>query len=561
MPPKHSTGELSLETHNLQDSRYRQGYKYDYIIIGSGMASLTVSALLAQAGYKVCILEAHDVPGGYAHSFKQGSPAGVFKFCAQVHYIWGCGPGGNIHEFLRKTGLDEEITFELLGPYYYDKMVMPDGKHVGIPYGYDRLAENIDAAYPGQGDNVRKFTGILKKIRAEVQMLPDTIRWWEYLTKGWKFLTLLRYKTKTLQNVFDECHLSKEAQAVLIAQAGDFMAPPNELSIFAYTGLFGGYNTGAYYPTKHFNHFIQTITDFITSKDDCHIYYETPVSKIVVDHGKVTGVLTEDGKVFTADKYICNVDPQFVSHKLIGRENFPDNYLAPLNYEYSHTGLMLYLGIRGDLSSQDFGSHNIWHLEGWDMNEMWKKMLAGDYSEPWIYMGTPNLHSSAPGIAPPGYSILEVGTLGGYDYFKKLRGLGDKGKAYQEEKTRIRDILLRIIREKYIPDLNERLVLKVAGSPTTNEHFVRAPRGNAYGQHLTPENMGAGRLKAHTPFSNLFWCNASSGYGGIDGTTGTGVKLYMDLTGDIFYRPENKPSDDKLVALVNQKIGGSANER
>jgi len=45
---------------------------YDYLIVGSGMAGLTVGSLLANSGRRVLILEAHDAPGGYAHSFDMG---------------------------------------------------------------------------------------------------------------------------------------------------------------------------------------------------------------------------------------------------------------------------------------------------------------------------------------------------------------------------------------------------------------------------------------------------------------------------------------------------------
>ncbi|MBI3632926.1 MAG: NAD(P)/FAD-dependent oxidoreductase [Candidatus Vogelbacteria bacterium] len=404
-------------------------------------------------------------------------------------------------------------------------------------------------AYPGQGENVRKFTRILERIRAEVKALPDRkINWWEYITKGWNFRTLWMYQNKTLQNVFDECNLSREAQAVLIAQAGDFMAPPNELSIFAYTGLFGGYNTGAYYPTKHFNHFIQKVVESIEGHEGCHIYYETPVSKINVDGDKVTSIETEDGKVFTADRYICNMDPQLASY-MIGREKFPADYIEKLDYDYSHTGLMVYLGLHGlDLREKGFGKFNTWHLERWDMNQTWREGLAGGYSKPWVFMGTPSLHSDVPGIVPAGCHILEVETLGGYDYFKKFLKQGQK--AYKEEKWRVANRLLSIVREKYIPELNNHIALKLVGSPTTNEDFCRAPRGNAYGSHLTPKNMGLGRLKSDSPFRNLYFCNASSGYGGICPTVGTGNALYMKLTGDVFYRPSEEPSDNELVKMV-----------
>ena len=45
--------------------------KYDVIIIGSGIGGLCCGSILALAGRKVLICEAHYSPGGVAHSFKR----------------------------------------------------------------------------------------------------------------------------------------------------------------------------------------------------------------------------------------------------------------------------------------------------------------------------------------------------------------------------------------------------------------------------------------------------------------------------------------------------------
>ncbi len=521
----------------------KDNYKYDYLFIGTGNSALVTASLLANAGYKVCMLEAHDIPGGYAQSFKWGE----FYFCAQVHYIWGCGPHGKIRTFLKKIGLDREITFELYDPDGYDHMVAQDGNMIKVPYGYDKLARNIDAVYPGQGKKVKRFTDILNKIRHEVATFPDKeIRWWEYITKGWRYLTLLKYKNSTLQDVFDECGLSEKAQLILIANAGNFMEPPERLSIFAYTGLFAGYNGGAYYPTKHFKYYIDRLAQFITDHRGCHIFYSTEVTKIDLEGDRITNVTAQNGRTFTARTIVCNMDPQKAS-QIIGRDKFPNQFLKKLSYQYSPSGVMIYLGLKNaKLRERGFGGFNIWHSEGSDMNQMWQQMGRGDFSNPWIFISTPTLHTKERGTtAPPDCDIMEIATYTEYQWLENIKKKDYK--LYEAKKNELADRMLDIVEKKYFPEIRKHIVTKVIGTPSTNEYWVFAPRGNSYGASNIPTQMGPKRLKSQTPWKNFFWCNATSGYGGIYGTTGTGIQLYMDLTGDRFWDESKMPNDDDLA--------------
>lgn len=545
MAKKSSTGALSPDQHAKQDQIYAQNHQYDYVIIGTGSSALTVGALLANAGYKICMLEAHDVPGGYCHTFEMGG----YEFCAQVHYIWGCAPGGKIYEFLKRIGLEKDITFELFDKKGYDHMVMPDGKRVQIPYGWENLINNIVAAYPDQKVPVEKFVEIIRKLREEFRYFPDRELTWKDYLEAYRFPNIIKYRLATLQDLYNEVGMSKEAQAVLCANAGDFMLPPERLSLFCYLGLFGGYNTGAYYPTKHFKYYIRRLAQFITDHEGCHIYYETKVNKINVHEGKVTSIETANGKTFTAKNYICNADPQTMA-KIIGMEHFPKVEKKKLDYQYSQAGVMIYLGLKDiDLRDYGFGSFNIWHLEQWDMNQMWREMGAVNFTKPWIFLSTPTLHTPEGGTTPSDkHQILEIAAYTEYQPFKEAK---DRSYAeYTKLKFQVADRMMQIVEEKYIPELRKHIVVQTIGTSTTNEDFVLAPEGNAYGADMTPEQVSGTRLKARTPFHNFFWCNASSGWAGMYGTVATGLNLYMDLTGDRFYINSSAPSDEELIAKL-----------
>ncbi len=545
MAKKTSTGALTKEQHAFQDKRYAEGHQYDYVIIGTGSAALTVGALLAHAGYTICMLEAHDTAGGYCHTFEQGD----FSFCAQEHYIWGCGKGGKIYEFLKRIGLEKDITFHLMDPDGYDHMVMPDGKRVKIPYGWDKLIRNVVEAYPDQQKPMEKFINTMDTIRKGFRYLPGRPYTASRVLNTLKALPLVRYVKSTLQDAFDACGVSIPAQTVLAANAGDFGAPPNRLSLFTYAALFGGYNTGSYYPVKHYKYYISRLAEFITSHPGCHIYYETEVTRIATEGKKVTSVGTKDGKTFVGKNFICNADPQKMAH-MIGWEKFPPREQKKLSYEYSPSGIMIYLGLKDvDLRAHGFGAFNIWHCEQFDMNNMWDEVGKTQMDAPWFFMSTPTLHTNEPGLTPgPNYSILEVATFIPYEVFKTAY---DKNYAeYAKLKLRITNSLLDIIEQKYIPNLRKHIVSQTVGTPITNEDFVMAPFGNAYGSNMTPEQVSFGRLKQKTPFSNLYWCNASGGWAGMYGTVGTGMGLYMDLTGDRFYDGFKAPTDEEFIQAL-----------
>ena len=231
---------------------------------------------------------------------------------------------------------------------------------------------------------------------------------------------------------------------------------------------------------------------------------------------------------------------------MIGREKFLKNELASLSYGYSPSSLIAYLGVRGiNLKDYGFGNHNIWHLEQWDLNQIWRDVDANCYDKPWVFFSTPTLHTSYPGVAPEGCDILEIGTTANYSFFKNL--YDNNPAEYRKQKRLLAQRLIDIATEKYIPDLEKHIALKVVGSPISNETYCFAPFGNCYGSNLTTENMGLNRSKSKTPFKNLFWCNASSGFPGIYGTTVTGMNLYGKLTGDYFYKYENAPSNQEAI--------------
>lgn len=497
---------------------------FDDLVIGAGMAGLAVAALLAREGRRVLVLEAHDVPGGYAHTFRVRQ----YRFCAQVHYIFGCGEGETIHALLDRLGLASEVPFVRLEPEGFDHVVVA-GERVRIPNGLAKFRDRLVRRFPEATRPLVRYFDEVAAIGRELDLLPKRLTPWVALRAAPHHWRLLRYMRWTLADLYDHVGMPPLLRAILAGQSGDYLLPPRDVSLLLHVALVCGYDKGAYYPKHHFFHFVETLTRFIASSPGCEVLLEHEVDKIHVEAGRVVSVSTKNGRSFTAARYISNVDPRKTA-ELAGKELFARDRRR-LDYAYSCGTFTMYLAVKGlDLREHGFGSWNVWHYPHADLDRMYDdQLLRHDLSDPWLFMSTPTLHSSEPGLCPPGEQILEIATALDHDRFARLRR-SDR-REYNREKKRLVDGILDLLEARYVPDLREHLSLRIAGTPATNERFCRAPAGNSYGAALVPANMRPGRGPYRSRAADNLWlANATAGFPSVAGAIGAGVRLHEDLT-------------------------------
>lgn len=496
---------------------------FDDVVIGSGMAGLAVASLLANDGRRVGVLEAHDSPGGYAHSFRVKD----YRFCAQVHYIFHCGEGESIHELLTTLGVADEVPFLRLDPEGFDHVVVA-GDRFRIPNGLGKLQHRLIRRFPDAERPLRRYFEVISTLGAELDGLevPSRLTPSALLT-AYRARHVLYYLRWTLQDLYDHVGMPPKLRAILAGQCGDYLLPPRDVSLLLHAALVTLYDRGAYYPKNHYSHFVDTLVNAVRQRPGCAVLLKHEVTRIETEGGRVTGVTTADGKRFTARRYISNADPR-VTARLAGEEHFVKDHRR-IDYEYSCGTITLYLGLRGiDLRDHGFGSFNVWHYPHEDINRQYDdQLLRHDLSNPWLFLSTPTLHSDAPGLCPPGDQILEVATACDHARFAALRA-SDR-RAYNVEKRQIRERILDILDQTYVPKIRDHLVMRVVGTPATNERFCRAPAGNSYGAALTPRNVGPQRGPFRSSLDNLWLVNATAGFPSVAGAIGAGMRLHKDL--------------------------------
>jgi all-trans-retinol 13,14-reductase len=500
---------------------------FDDIIIGSGMAGLTVAALLANTGRRVAVLEAHDAIGGYAHTFKMKE----YRFCAQVHYIFNCGEGESIHNLLSKLGVAEAVPFVRLDPEGFDHIVVA-GDRFRIPNGLTKFLGRLLRQFPDAEQPLRRYFELLAILSSELEQLnlPADRLSLAMLRAAIRGRHVLYYLRWTLEDLYDHLGMPPKLRAILAGQCGDYLLPPRDVSLLLHVALVTLYDRGAYYPKHHYGHFVDTLAGAVQRQPGSVVLLEHEVNKIETDGARVTGITTQNGNRLTASRYISNVDPRQTA-LLAGAQHFEKDRQR-LDYDYSCGTFTMYLGLRGiDPREHGFGSFNVWRYPHEDLNRIYDdQLLRHDLSNPWLFLSTPTLHSDEPGLCPPGDQIMEIATACDYARFATLRR--DDRRAYNIEKKKIRERILDIIDAEYIPNIRNHIVMRVTGTPASNARFCRAPEGNSYGAALSPRNMGVHRKPFRASIGNLWMVNATAGFPSVAGAVGAGIRLYEELTGD-----------------------------
>jgi all-trans-retinol 13,14-reductase len=524
---------------------------FDFVVLGAGLGGLSAAACLTRQGYRVVVLEKHDLPGGCCHTFDYGN----YRFCADVHYISQCGPGETIHQFL--SYLERDVPLNSLDPDCIDRVITPDADFA-IPLGWERLRQRLLTTFPEEAPAIHQYCDTIQTLYQEMRDLGETVRWYDIQWFDWlklpKYWQLFQKRGWTLQDLYDRAGLSPKLQAVLAGQSGDYALPPNEIALISHTALVSDYAQGAYYPRHHFQHLVETMVSAI-EEGGGQVRYGSPVEQITVERHQVRSV-TAGGVIYTANQhYISDLDPKLTVQLMQAAQ--PDQ--APLSprerqrltgYDYSASAFNIYLGLdqRFQPDRYGIGNWNIWYYPTGDLNRAYQQQLEGNLEHPWIFLSCPTMKSTAAGMAPPGHHVLEIATVCPYAPFKRLRD--QDRKAYMAQKRAIYQAIMVSVRD-LIPDVDAYARMKVYGTPTTSEHYLGQPQGNIYGAKLTPRQVGLHRLGYRTELPNLFLVGATAGYPSVPGVIGNGMNVVELITGQPIRAGGDRAAAPRPLATVS----------
>ncbi len=494
---------------------------YDAIVIGSGAGGLTAAVALAQAGKRVLVLEQHDRPGGWTHSFTLNG----YRFSPGVHYIGDLQEGGGLRRIYDGLDVSQDLAFVELNPDGYDHIVVGD-KQVDFPKGKENLIERLKGHFPHEAKGIDSYFADLTGMTNGLRNIGKLDKPLQAMKGAGSVLKWMRATGADLINA----HVSDPVlRGVLAGQSGDHGLPPSKVSAFMHAGITEHYLEGGYYPMGGAFTIPRAFVRAF-KRSGGQIRLGSRVKRIMMEGRKVIGVELESGEEIRAGVVISNADPEVTFGKLIGRENLSAKLKRKLDgLTYSTSCLSLFFATDMDLRGAGLDSGNMWYYDHADVDKIYSDGLTDallrEETPSGMFLTVTTLKDPSKMRASRGHHTCESFAFVGYEAFEKWAHTryGARPADYDAMKE---DLAWRMVRglEKRIPGLSKHIVFWSLGTPLTNEHYLNATRGNLYGIEKSPTQVGPLGFTARTEFEGLFLCGQSTTSHGVAGVTASGVE-------------------------------------
>ena len=502
---------------------------FDTIIIGSGVGGLSAAIFLSRAGQKVLVLEQHDVPGGWCHSFYLNG----HRFTPGVHYVGLLEKEQSTAKLYEALGIADDLTFFRMNPSAYEHAYIGD-ERFNFPGNFDDLVAALIERFPKEEKNIKKYLNLVRNVSAELQLLPNVEGFWQHLIIPYRTKHMGKYALFSLKRVIDWHIKDPLLKKILNIQFGDHGLAPAKASFPLHCAVMDHYFNGGFYPCGGGAAIVKAMTTAI-KRNNGVLKTQQTVKRILLEGKRkktAIGVELESGEKLFAKRIISNADPNITYQKLIGEENLSRRLQKKLNKtRYSCTSLMLFLAVDMDLRASGIDSGNIWLMPNEDMDKVYERMMLPDITNDEAIEG---MFISCTTLKDPSsfdgkHHSIEAITYLDYKVFEKFKDEKDpRSKEYLQFKELLTEKMIKTL-EKVLPNVREHIVHKELGTPITNEYYINTTNGSVYGTEKKLTQIGPFAYKAKSEIKNLYLCGASIVSHGVAGAGYSGLQTAGEI--------------------------------
>lgn len=446
--------------------------KYDVIVIGAGNGGLTSALTLQKAGKKVLVLEAHNLPGGFATSFVRGR----FEFEASLHEMCGYGTNlqhGDVYDLFSRLGILSHITFQQI-PDSYHVITLDSKEEYTMPSGVNEFISQMEEYVPGSKESMQDFFALAEEVKSALSYFneskgnPDP----DILMRDYSnFMKVAPY---SVQKVLDKLKMPKKAQEILTVYWTYLGSPSSQLSFVHFAMMLSSYvENGAWIPTMR-SHEISLVLQEEFEKLGGKMKFLSRVVEVLFQEEHVIGVKCADGTCYYADSIVSNISPTTFYGNLLPKEHQIKRANQLCNARMlGARGISVYLGLNRSVEELGLSHYSYFIYHTLDSNQEYLHM-KDLYHDSLVGVVLNNAISNA---SPEGTTLMVLTSFYPNDVFEK--NVTDEN--YYAMKEKIADRLIESFEKATEVDIRSSIEEIEIATPVTFARYGGHPEGSIYG--------------------------------------------------------------------------------
>lgn len=445
--------------------------KYDAVVIGAGNGGLVAAIRLLQGGAKTLLVEKHNLPGGFATSFRRGR----FEFEASLHELNDFGTAdnaGDVRVLFDELGVTDKIDW-LEIPEAYRVISRAEKLDATMPFGVSAFIDKMEKYVPGSRPSVTKFFDLAEEIRlaqaysSSVNGKTDP----KYMVEHYG--NFVRCGSYSVNEVLSALKMPKKAKDILNAYWCYLGAHCDDLSFLHYASMVNRYILrGASMPKMRSHEISLALTERVRELGG-DILFNTEAVKISTDReGGVAGVTLDDGTEIITRHVIANCAPHVVFGRMMDKA--PEAEIRATNArKFAGRGFSMFLGL--DASAEELGveNHNYFLYDTMDTAAQYEKMRTIKENE---VQATVCLNRAYPECSPKGTCMMYFTTLYMSDDWGNI-----KPEEYYKTKNYVADKMIARFERDTGAKLRGHIEEISVAAPMTYARYCGHPQGVIYG--------------------------------------------------------------------------------
>lgn len=445
--------------------------QYDAVVIGAGNGGLVAAIRLLQGGAKTLLVEKHNLPGGFATSFKRGR----FEFEASLHELNDFGTkdnSGDVRDLFDSLGVTDKIEW-LQIPEAYRVFSREEKIDATMPFGKQAFIDKMEHYVPGSRPSMEKFFELAEEIRAAQAYSNSVNGKTDKNIMLSKYANFVRCGSYSVNEVLDSLKMPKKAKDILNAYWCYLGAHCDDLSFIHYASMVIRYITrGAAMPKMRSHEISLAMVERIRELGG-DVWFNTEAVKIFTgdDYG-VEGVLLSNGEHIETRHVIANCAPHIVYGKMI--DKVPVQVIKETNArKLAGRGFTMFLGLNKSADELGIENHNYFLYDTMDTAKQYEIMKKIDTN---CVQATVCLNRAYPECSPEGTCMM---------YFTTLYMSDDWGNVKPEDYFRVKDKVANMMIDRFEQDTGAKIrdaieEISVA-TPMTYARYCGHPEGGIYG--------------------------------------------------------------------------------